>query len=146
MNVGDVIRSEHDEVRRTISKLEASGQDPEGRRQMFLQMVKIVEAHFRAEEGIVFVELRKVPSLKDLTDELTAEHNALRLLATDLANLKAGDSMWRSRLAVINELAAAHFSKEETIVIPHAPELFSMATLEALGKRFEELFNREAAK
>jgi hypothetical protein len=81
-----------------------------------------------------------------LSEDLIAEHQATRALAIELAGLKASDSMWRAKPNVIVELASTNFAKEETIVIPHAPELFSMSALDALGAKFEEIFKKESSR
>jgi hemerythrin superfamily protein len=140
MGIGEMIRRDHDEVRRMIAKME---KDADVRSTVLPDLVKIAFAHWKAEEATVGVAMLKVPDLKGLAYDIIEEHRALRTLMGDLGSLDVKGELWMHRLAPIKTLLDTHFAKEETVVIPFAPMYFTAAQLDDVGKAFENIESKE---
>ena len=137
MSIEDSIRTDHNEYRGMIAKLQKTTRDDvEERRNTFSTLRRKVFAHFIAEEITVFKDMLKVTEVRPLALELVEEHRAIRDLFDVLEATNFDDEIWLPRLAIISELFAIHLGKEESVVMAASPKYFSEAQREALGKVF----------
>lgn len=140
MGIGESIKNGHDEYRRIFAKLfKTTEKDAQKREQLFMDYVKKLYSHHEAEELTIIPQMLKVPDLKDIGFELEEEHACMKLLIKDLRTVGYDHKMWRYRLSPLYSVMKVHWDKEETIVIPFAPEYFPMSALEDLGKKFDEI-------
>jgi len=140
MGVGESIKSGHDEYRRIFAKLfKTEEKDAKIREELFLDYVKKLYAHHEAEELTVIPAMIKVADLKDMGFELETEHAAMKMLIADLKKMGYEHKMWKYRLSPLYSVMKVHWDKEETMIIPFAPEYFPAPALDALGKKFDEL-------
>lgn len=144
MSIADSIKKDHNEFRSMIAKLQKTTvKEAEVRKRTYSDLRRKVFAHFRAEEGTVLPEMLKVAELRPLGLELMEEHRAIRDLFDGLKSTKYDEEIWLARLAPASELFATHMGKEENMVIPAAPKYFTEAQLDALGRVFESIEEKE---
>lgn len=137
MSIEDSIKTDHNEYRDMIAKLQKTTRDDvEVRRNTFSTLRRKVFAHFIAEEITVFKDMLKVTEMRPLALELVEEHRAIRDLFDVLESTNFDDEIWLPRLAIISELFTIHLGKEESVVMAASPKYFSEAQREALGKVF----------
>lgn len=143
MGVGESIKAGHDEYRRIFAKLfKSTDAEAELREKLFLDYVKKLFAHHEAEELTVIPAMIKIADLKDMGYELETEHAAMKMLIADLKKMGYGHAMWKYRLSPLYSVMKVHWEKEETVIIPFAPEYFPAPALDALGKKFDELVEK----
>ena len=81
MSIEDSIKTDHNEYRDMIAKLQKTTRDDvEVRRNTFSTLRRKVFAHFIAEEITVFKDMLKVTEMRPLALELVEEHRAIRNL------------------------------------------------------------------
>ena len=138
MSIEDSIKTDHNEYRDMIAKLQKTTRDDvEVRRNTFSTLRRKVFAHFIAEEITVFKDMLKVTEMRPLALELVEEHRAIQgTYSTSSSPTNFDDEIWLPRLAIISELFAIHLGKEESVVMAASPKYFSEAQREALGKVF----------
>jgi hemerythrin superfamily protein len=140
MVLGWSIKKDHDRYRVIFSKMFKTGEpDAALREQLFNEYTSNLFAHHDAEERLVFPAMIKIPDLKDMALELEEEHRAMKMHIKELRDMGYDSKMWRYRLSPLYSIMQVHWEKEETIVIPFAPEYFPEAALENMGKAFDEM-------
>ncbi len=143
MGIGEAIKADHDEFRRIIAKMEKTTErDAEIRKQLLPHLMKILYAHHVAEEEILFPAMENKEELKDMALDLTEEHRAMMILLNDLEASGWDFKLWRPRLRPFREIIGVHWSKEETIVIPHLPSYFSQTEIDEFSKGFDAVRKR----
>ncbi len=140
MAIGESIKSGHDEYRRIFAKLfRSTVKDAETREKLFNEYAVKLYAHHDGEERLLIPQMLKIPDLKDMGYELEEEHATMKVLIKELKQMGYGNAMWRYRLSPLYSVMKVHWDKEETQLIPFAPEYFPATTLEDLGKKFDAL-------
>jgi len=143
MGIGEAIKADHDEFRRIIAKMEKTTEkDAEIRKQLLPHLMKILYAHHVAEEEILFPAMEKKEELKNMALDLTEEHRAMMILLNDLEASGWDFKLWRPRLRPFREIIGVHWSKEETIVIPHLPSYFSQTEIDEFSEGFDAVRKR----
>jgi len=94
--------------------------------QLFKQEIAV---HFEAEEQDIFPAANRIPELKNLVQELKAEHVTLRELFTRAANRTLDEEGLRS----LGEKLADHIRKEERQLFEQMQTLMSPEELHRLG-------------
>ncbi len=139
MSLGDAIKSGHDEYRRLFSKMfKTTERDATERQRLFLDYKLKLFAHHEAEAIHLIPAMLKVPDLVDMAYEIMEEHAAMKKLIGDLEKFGYDKKMWRYALSPLYSIMRVHWEKEEDYLIPFAPNYFSAAQMEEMGKKFEE--------
>jgi hemerythrin-like domain-containing protein len=115
--------------------LEADELDIEGWESEITQaFAQEIGVHFAAEEQEVFPQAVRFPELRDLVQELLAEHETLRRLFSR----SAAHDLDPLGLAVLAEELPAHIRKEERQLFQAMQERMSAEALAAVGRALEE--------
>jgi len=140
MAIGESIKAGHDEYRRLFAKLfKTTVKDASLREELFNDYALRLYAHHEGEERLLIPKMLKIPDLKDMGYELEMEHATMKVLIKDLKTLGYDHAMWRYRLSPLYSVMKVHWDKEETQLIPFAPEYFAASALIDLGKEFDTL-------
>ncbi len=143
MSIGESIKSGHDEYRRIFAKLfKSADSEADLRKKLFLDYARKLYAHHEAESATVIPAMLKVSDLKAMGYELMEEHATMKLLIKDLQEMGYGQPMWKYRLSPLYDVMKVHWDKEETQLIPFAPEYFPASALEELGSKFDALVSK----
>ncbi len=99
-----------------------------------------IEAHFSAEERILFPKAQRFAELSGLVDEPSAEHVELRICFSSAEKRK----MSVEDLSVFAQKLSAHIRKEERQLFEGMQGLMSQEELTRAGKQLEEAFKDAA--
>jgi len=150
MDVLDLIKRDHAEVKSLFDQFQALGQGNEAQRAgVAKKILEQLPAHDHSEEAAVYSPTRD--RVEDKSDrakvaEAFEEHQAASKLVKELKSLSQSDKKFT---ATMNELIAAvrkHIEDEEGKVHPLVRECFDDAERERMGKQFEEGKQRELAR
>jgi hemerythrin superfamily protein len=144
MGIGENIKRDHDEFRRTLLKIEkTSEKDVNLRKELLPHFERILYAHHLAEEETLFPAMEKKDELKNMALDLTEEHRAMMILLDDLKVSGWDFKFWRNRLRPFREIIVVHWRKEEELVIPHMSAYFSQAEIDKMSMDFDAVRERE---
>jgi len=144
MGIGEAIKADHDEFRRVLVRMEkTTDKDVQLRKQLLPHFRRILYAHHVAEEEVLFPAMQKKKELKDMALDLTEEHRAMIILLDDLEVSGWDFKFWRNRLRPFREIIVIHWSKEETLLIPHMPTYFSQSEIDEMSEEFDTVRARE---
>ncbi len=132
MDVIERIKEEHDEFRKMLEQLSMTGvEDVDVRRETFPDLVMRVDAHEKAEERLIYDQMKDDQQMKELAMEMFEEHRVTRVLMVELRNVTMIDPLWLPKIRMIKELMNMHIRREEDLALPAAKEL--------LGEGFDNL-------
>lgn len=134
MSIYDLIKNEHREVEKLISKIERTN-DPDKRFELFEQLREDLSGHSKAEERVLYARLRNDPAVGGQIDVSLEEHQGIELLLFQLADLEADDERFSELLQQLKEAVEAHVGKEETDLLPKARRLLGPDDDNALADR-----------
>jgi hemerythrin superfamily protein len=144
MGIGEAIKADHDEFRRTLLKLEKTTEtDIALRKQLLPHFIRILYAHHVAEEETLLPAMEKNEKLRNMAMDLTEEHRAMIILLNDLETSGWDFKFWRNRLRPFREIIVVHWKKEEDVIIPHVSDYFSEKEIDDLSKGFDAVRQRE---
>lgn len=134
MAVFDLLREEHDRIRRLLADVRSLGRKSEE----FDETKTTIETHMEGEEGHVYPELRAA-GLTDEMLEALEEHHVARILLGELDDMSDREETWAPKFRVFAEVVEHHLRQEEHIVFPAAAKKIAKARqqeLEAEYRRF----------
>ncbi len=140
-DVVDLLREQHQEVRRLFSRLEQLSGD--ARRDDFEQLVRLLAVHETAEEEVVYPAVRNMVDGGDaLADARTAEESEAKEALAELEKLGVEHPDFESKLASCKQLVLTHAENEEQEVFPELRQSHSSEQLQtmATGVRAAESF------
>jgi len=134
------LKADHETIRELA---EGMCEDPTNSKRVsdFKQLKKILTAHARAEEAVVYaalIKMRKSRDSRDYGNEGNVEHGIVDGLLTQIAATRPGGSdLWRARAKVLHELLKHHIDEEEKNVFEELGEHFDDARREQMADDFE---------
>lgn len=146
MNIIQILKKEHREVKKLFETAEATPLGAEARRSAVLK--KITEAlsmHTAAEEAVLYQPLREGGSTQraqGVTDDIYEayeEHHLVRVLLAELAKTPAESVQWLAKMTVLHEIVEHHVKEEEGVLFPEVRRRFNAAALTEMGKLFLKL-------
>ena len=99
-----------------------------------------IEVHFAAEEVVVLPAATRFPELKDLVDELLADHDILR----ESSRAAASNTMSPEDVTTFAQRLSAHIRKEERTLFERMQELMQPEELVSMGVQLEEALKAAA--
>lgn len=135
MNAIDLLKQDHDKVKRIFDKFEKAGEaeDVEEARQLAEKALVELVVHAKIEEEIYYPAVRAKIEDKDLMDEATEEHHVAKLLIRELADSGLKGERWEAKFCVLAESIKHHIEEEEGEMFPEVRKL--ELDLEDLGAR-----------
>lgn len=133
------LHADHAEVDRLIKELKGTDDhDIAMRADLRNEIVQALMVHARAEEEIVYDNLRSEPSLRtDITHADREHQDILRALAS-LEAVDCGDPAFLDAVDRLEDLVKHHVHEEETSVLPKAEERLGKEPLARLIQPFNE--------
>lgn len=143
MDLGAIIKLEHDEYRRFFAKMaKTSQQDAQTRTEALNEVMRKIYAHHEAEEVAIFPKMMQISALRGLAFELEVEHADMKKLYDTLKANHADTEVWKYKLSSIYDIMHAHWVKEEEEFTPFWMDFFSASDWDALGKQFQQATER----
>jgi hemerythrin-like domain-containing protein len=132
-NIVEILKSEHNLVRRNLKKVLAKNIVDQ---EVISQTASAALNHFNCEEKLVFPQFESLPETRRLTFALFEEHGVARKLISDLESGSLDADRWLAKVKVLDDLINAHFKDEEDVVFPKAQELLNAQAFEDIGRRY----------
>jgi hemerythrin superfamily protein len=140
MNVLNVLKKNHSIWKSLISKFDNNSQSAhEKRQEMFAQVRREFQVHFRAEEEIFYAALKALNGDgRRLVSEAIKQHRDIDELFTQIARLKPSDRNFDDKFEALIENVDHHIEEEEGEIFQFAEENCSEEQLDDLGREMEE--------
>jgi hemerythrin-like domain-containing protein len=139
MQIYDILKREHDEVKALINDLVSLRNDDEYRFVLVEEIKNALIPHSRAEEAAFYNTLRAVDADKSIVAHGFQEHMEAEAL---LRLLEAKDKVnfdWKATAIKLQEALKHHITEEETKIFAEARQMFNAEEAETIGKTFLEL-------
>jgi hemerythrin-like domain-containing protein len=146
-NVFDVLRKDHEEVKRVLAELEsgptaASGANPDllvVREKMVEELIIEESKHEAVEEEYFWPAVRdRVPDGDRLADHAVEQEQAAKYVLNDLIGVKADDPKFEELIGTFITDGREHIAYEEDNVWPELRKTLSAEEAEELGRKIEE--------
>ncbi|MBA2406019.1 MAG: hemerythrin domain-containing protein [Bdellovibrionales bacterium] len=139
MQIYDILKKEHEEVKTLLSELIALSDDDEYRFVLVAEIKNALLPHARAEEATLYNTIRAVDADKSIVVHAFKEHmeaeSLLRLLEVkDKINFD-----WKSTAKKLQEALEHHIGEEEGKIFTECRTIFSDAEAESIGDAFLKL-------
>lgn len=139
MEIYDLLRQDHTEVKSMLNDLIKLDQNDEYRFILMQEIKNALIPHSRAEESVFYNAIRAVDADKSVVahsyqEHLEAETMLRTLLVKDKTNLD-----WRSTAKKLQQALEHHISEEEGRVFAEARKIFTPQEAESIGQAFEKL-------
>lgn len=133
--------SDHHEIKRLLRRLDmTSERSSRTREKLFSDLRRLLVAHSRAEETVLYDRLRKQgDEASDLALEAYEEHHVADLVLEELAALSPENERWGAKISVLKESLEHHIQEEERELIPLARKKFERAEAIELAREFEAI-------
>lgn len=120
----DLLKEDHDKVKKIFRDFEKA-EDPSEKEQLVRQAIHELKIHAEIEEGLFYPAVReeiaeKSEENEELLDEALEEHHVLKLLISELENMKADDERFDAKFTVLAENVKHHIEEEEGEMFPKA--------------------------
>lgn len=139
MDVFNLLKKDHKEVRQLFKKIEKSSDSAvKQREKTFDQIVKELDMHTTVEEQIVYPRLREIKQFKDLIGEAYEEHHVAKQLIKEIQDLSADKEQWKSKVSVLKEIIGHHVEEEEKELFPKAQKALGKEESKELGKQVRQ--------
>ncbi|MFP2907671.1 hemerythrin domain-containing protein [Pyxidicoccus sp. 3LFB2] len=147
MNALDLLKQQHDEVKKLFKQYEKLSDSAEEKKQeLFEAIADRLSAHATIEEQF-FYPAAKAEDTEDLLREASEEHLSAKRIMADLLDLEPSDEEFDAKMQVLQEQIEHHVEEEETDLFKKVRKLLSKEQLEDLGvqmqQEFEELMESE---
>ena len=139
MQIYDLLKQDHEEVRGMLKELLALKDDDEYRFVLIEEIKNALIPHARAEESVFYNTIRAVDADKSITAHAYKEHMEAE---TYLRTLQVKDKVnadWRSTAQKLFDSLEHHIQEEETTIFDEAKNIFTKEEAEMMGEAFEKL-------
>jgi hemerythrin superfamily protein len=146
-NVFDVLRKDHEEVKRALTELEGgptaasgAGTDQLTARERLVEELIIEESkHEAVEEEYFWPAVREhLPDGDELADHAIEQEQAAKYVLNDLIGVKPDDPKFEELVSRFISDGREHIDYEETNVWPEMEKALSAAEAEDLGEKIEQ--------
>lgn len=146
MDILKEIKSEHDEFRKLITKIEKAADSK--KKSLFDELNIKIHAHHEAEEQVLFKDVKSKSDKegKDVVMEMIEEHHlgAYQLSLLDRTSIE--NETWDAKFSVLKEVLTHHMDEEEAELFKQAREVLSKDELMEKYQPFEDKNEEEKKK
>ena len=135
MNVHDLIRRDHEELRDSYAQFETA--EGEAKEEVGTKLLTDLTVHAIVEEELYYPEFDNAGE-GERADEYRAEHAAVKAQVARLSTLGVDDPEYGPSMKALMESVEPHMEEEETTGFPAAEAYLSEADLERIGTKMEE--------
>ncbi|MFO7653041.1 MAG: hemerythrin domain-containing protein [Candidatus Krumholzibacteriia bacterium] len=141
MDLLELLKKEHDEVRANLQKFSELKEDPDGNgrelQRIFTRLKSDLEAHMAGEERVFYPRLKDTEESRSEAMEAIEEHHVVKLLLREIGSIQMGEK-WVAKMSVLKENVEHHAEEEEEEVFPISRKLFSEADLDRMAREFKQ--------
>jgi hemerythrin superfamily protein len=132
-NALEMIREDHRKVKQLFDQFETM-EDGAAKKGIVENAIRELKIHAALEEELFYPAVRKEMDEEETIDEAIEEHHVVKLLISELEDMRPGDKRYDAKFTVLSENVKHHIEEEESEVIP---EVEGTLDAEALGSRME---------
>jgi hypothetical protein len=132
------IKSDHDEHRKLLDRIEATSGDSEERREAWSAFYYEVKSHAAAEEETFYSKLISKTWGQDAARHSVHEHQQLDDLMEELNDMDMSSSGWLNKFHKLRHEYEHHIEEEEDEVFTRAREVIPENEIAGYGERFLE--------
>lgn len=138
MDVLQLLKEDHDKIKKILTHLESTTERGVKTREEFYTKVRAeLQVHEAIEEEILYPALKEHPKAKDLVLEAYEEHNVVDMVIAEIDALPYDDETWGAKLTVMRENVEHHIGEEESEMFEQCRNVFDRDELAELGDRME---------
>jgi hypothetical protein len=131
------LEADHNEIRELLKTLCATTTRAGKRRaQLFDRLKRLVTAHARAEEAVLYDVLKIKRPTRAETLEGYVEHHMADILLLEMSRTPPTDDQWTAKLSVLRENLEHHLGEEERGLFRDGRKALSESQAETLGTAF----------
>lgn len=123
MDVFQLLKQDHDKVKKLFREFESAGENAHQRKQEIADTVfRELEIHAKVEEEIFYpaVEADSDKEGQELVKEAYEEHRVVKRLIDELQKMTTEDEMFDAKFKVLQENVEHHIEEEEGELFPEA--------------------------
>lgn len=138
MKATDLLKKDHQEVKKLFKAFESSKDSPDEARQICEQVAQELTVHSAIEEELFYPELQPYEEAEEIVEESVEEHHVVDVLLGELRGLEPEDEAFAAKFQVLSENVLHHAEEEERELFPKAERLLGKDRLGWLGERLTE--------
>jgi hemerythrin superfamily protein len=135
MDALELLKQDHAKVKKLFE--EAEDADEKDQKAIFTQIKTELEIHARIEESVFYPAMDRYNELKDMVRESLQEHNQMKTLLTEMADLSDSEDFQDKLEELIDNVEHHAEDEEEGKMFPKIRELVSRSELEKLGAQLQ---------
>jgi hemerythrin superfamily protein len=135
MDALELLKQDHAKVKKLFE--EAEDADEKDQKAIFTQIKTELEIHARIEESVFYPAMDRYNELKDMVRESLEEHNQMKTLLTEMADLSDSEDFQDKLEELIDNVEHHAEDEEEGKMFPKIRELVSRSELEKLGAQLQ---------
>ncbi len=139
MQIYDILKQDHEEVKSLLNDLIALKDDDEYRFVLVDEIKGALIPHSRAEEATFYNTLRAVDADKSIVAHGFQEHFEAESLVRLLQVKDTLDVEWKATAIKLREVLNHHIAEEESEIFTEARKMFSADEAESIGEAFTKL-------
>lgn len=141
MNVLQLLKKDHSNVKSLFSKFDRTGKSSSDKKdEIFDEVRRELQIHSKAEEEIFYPAIKAIHDNagRNFVSEALREHKEVDELLTQLSRLKASDKHFDEKMETLIESVENHIEEEEGEIFGFVQENISTEQQEDLGLQLEE--------
>jgi hemerythrin-like domain-containing protein len=136
MNALELLKTDHDKVKKLLDEGESTTERAEKTRTELLATIKQeLTLHEEIEETIFYPALKEHPKAREIVLEGYEEHNVVDTVMGELEATDVTDETWGAKFKVMKENIEHHIEEEEGEMFKQARSVFDADELQELGDR-----------
>ncbi len=137
MDVLEILKSDHDKVKRLFSQFEEADTDKH-RLAIFRTIRNELELHTFVEETVFYPAFRRYDEFKAWLDEAVSEHEEVKNILAEMVTVAGRDAgAFLEKFESLRDAVEHHVGEEENQFFPHVRRLLKRPEREALGRHVE---------
>lgn len=145
MNALQMLKRDHDEVKKLLDKLDATTERAiKTREEGFRTLKEDLSVHEIIEEEIFYPALKEHAETREIVLEAYEEHDVVDTILGELEQTAVDDETWKAKFTVVKENLEHHIDEEEGEMFQQARDLLGRDELVALGEKMQR--RREQAQ
>ena len=138
MDALQLLKSDHQKVKRMLEQLDATTERAEKTRtETFERLKRDLTIHETIEEEILYPALEGFAKTKDITLEAFEEHHVVDQIVAELETTPVTDETWGAKLTVMKENLEHHIEEEEDEMFKQARQVMDRKELAELGEQMD---------
>lgn len=140
MQIFDVLKKDHDELKILLNELVMLNENEDDRRHSLLKEIRDeIVPHARAEESVFYNSLRSLDAAKDIIMHSYKEHMEAEVLLRTLQMQDKMDVSWKETARKFRDAILHHIQEEEGRIFNVARQLFTEEECIMMGEAFEKM-------